>query len=92
MTATQEAINKVKSGSRMGTFVQCARGLHPLLLASTARLTRTADSRPWCIPALRTHPQEFVVKERWGWKKQLLAAGLLIGTTGLEMIRPSCYL
>lgn len=62
MTATQEAISKVKTGSRMGTFVQYARWLRPLPLAGTARLTRTADSCPWDIPALRAHPHEFVVK------------------------------
>jgi hypothetical protein len=38
------------------------------------------------------YPQEFVVKERWGWNEQYLLHALLIGNSGLEIIWPSCYM
>lgn len=38
------------------------------------------------------YPQEFVVKERWGWNEQYLLQALLIGNSGLEIIWPSCYM
>jgi hypothetical protein len=90
MTAIPRAINRVKSGLRMDLSCSGRAGWTHFILAGTARLNRTADSSPWHIRGLRAHPQEFVVKERWGWKKQLPAA-CFMGNTGLEMIRPSCY-
>src|SRR5208282_6319399 len=38
------------------------------------------------------YPQEFVVKERWGWTEQYLLHALLMGNAGFEIIWPSCYM
>jgi predicted O-methyltransferase YrrM len=38
------------------------------------------------------YPQEFVVKERWGWNEQYLLYALLIGNSDLEILWPSCYM
>ena len=36
------------------------------------------------------YPQEFIVKERWGWNEQYLLYALLIGSPDFEILWPSC--
>jgi predicted O-methyltransferase YrrM len=38
------------------------------------------------------YPQEFTVKQRWGWNEQYLLYALLIGNTDFEILWPSCYM
>jgi predicted O-methyltransferase YrrM len=38
------------------------------------------------------YPQEFILKERWGWNEQYLLHALLIGNPEFEIVWPSCYM
>ena len=38
------------------------------------------------------YPQEFVVKERWGWSEQYLLHALLMNNRNFEILWPSCYM